>query len=161
MRNATYTVYRGPRVRSFVRKIAADALFAIIYCHTVNTYRTNNSGVEKGERTTLQMRIGTSASTTIQRGSPKSQSKMFGNMQPPSLEDIKINQADLKANWFLRFCSLLNLLTIMVGLGGVALQVMIGMEIVTAGDGPIGSVGDNNLQAISQLVLRVYCLFFR
>ncbi len=87
---------------------------------------------------------------------------MVGDMHPPSLEDIKLNHADLKANWFLRFCSLLNLLTIMVGLAGAALQVMIGMESMTAAAGGlIGGEGSNKLQAISQLALRIYCLFFR
>lgn len=85
---------------------------------------------------------------------------MFNNnMEPPLLENIKLNHADLKANWFLRFCSLLNLLTILVGLAGAALQVMIGMDTFTAADG--GGFENNKLQAISQLFLRIYCLFFR
>ena len=70
-----------------------------------------------------------------------------------SLDDIKITGRDMKNNWFLRFCSILHGLTVIIGLAGAGVQiyVILGTESI--------STNSSNLTYWSFFILRIYCMF--
>ena len=72
-----------------------------------------------------------------------------------SLEDIKITGRDMKNNWFLRFCSILHGLTVLLGLAGAGVQIFI-----IFGADSISTNNSNNLTDLlhqwSFFTLRIY-----
>ena len=74
------------------------------------------------------------------------------------LEDIKITGRDMKNNWFLRFCSILHGLTVILGLSGAGVQIY---NVFRAES--ISTNSENNMTDLlhqgSFFILRIYCMF--